>query len=126
MPFVTGPYCDINPLYLAYITLRVQLQQQQSSREVLVVGRPCDQLLLKCADLVFQKVPARPPRGSGLPSPSCGVVCVSSALEQYSPSKKKGFSAQGLSRSREVLMILPSAIGCFCVSAVTTCRWLAL
>ena len=25
MPFVTGPYCDINPLYLAYITLRVQL-----------------------------------------------------------------------------------------------------
>ena len=25
VPFVTGPYCDINPLYLAYITLRVQL-----------------------------------------------------------------------------------------------------
>ena len=55
---------------------------------MLVVGRPGDQLLLKCSDLVFQQVPARPPRGSGLPSPSCGVVCVASALEQYSPSEK--------------------------------------
>ena len=55
VPFVTGPYCDINPLYLAYITLRVQLQQ--SSREVLVVGRPCGQLLLKCSDLVFRAIP---------------------------------------------------------------------
>ena len=52
--FVCG---RVNPLYLAYITLRVQLQQ--SSREVLVVGRPCDQLLLKCSDLVFQRLPVQ-------------------------------------------------------------------